>query len=373
MMRKAALERTWAIARKEFLHIVNDPRTLFIVILLPVLQLVMFGYAMNLEIQRVDLAVVDYAHSSLSRELLEHFVGSRFFKPFPYDGPLSGVEDLFRARRAQAVLIIPQDFDRKLLRETSVPVQLLVDASDANAGTLIRNYCEQVFLDFNARRPGNLPVPFEIRSTVLFNPDMKSSFFFVPGIVAMILVMISALLTSVAITREKETGTLEQILVSPIQPRELIIGKVIPYILLALADAAIILLIGYGLFRVPFRGSILLLALLTFLYVLTALSLGLLISTRVKTQQVAMMAAQTATLLPTLMLSGLIFPIASMPKWLQFITYVVPARYYLLIIRGILLKGSTLVQLAVPSLALVLMTLFFLVVAAKRFRLTLEG
>ncbi len=372
-MPRFALGRTWAITRKEFFHIINDPRTLFIVILLPVLQLVMFGYAMNLEIQRVHLAVVDYAHSRESRELLQHFVGSRFFKPFLYEGPLSQVEDLFRARRAQAVLIIPQDFDRRLLRDTSVPVQLLIDASDANAGTLIRNYCEQALLDFNAQRSGKLPVPFEIRSTVLFNPDMKSSFFFVPGIVAMILVMISALLTSVAITREKESGTLEQILVSPIQPREIIIGKVIPYVLLALADAAIILLLGYGLFRVPFRGSLGLLTLLTFLYVLAALSLGLMISTRVKTQQVAMMAAQTATLLPTLMLSGLIFPIASMPKWLQLLTYIVPARYYLLIIRGILLKGSTLQQLVAPSLALVLMTLVFLVVAARRFSLTLEG
>ena len=364
--------RIWAIARKEFLHIIYDYRTLFIVFLMPTVQLIMFGYALNLEIQRVDLGVVDFARSTESRHLVQQFAGSPFFRVVYQDGPLSRVKELFKSRRVRAVLVIPADFDRRLLRQSSVPVQFLIDASDANAGTLIRNYCNQVVLAFNERRGAGVPLPFDLRSTVLFNPDLKSSFFFVPGIVALVLVMISALLTSIAIAREEEMGTMEQILVSPVRPYEIIVGKVLPYIGLACLDAVLILLIGIVLFGVPFRGSPPLLLLLTALYIVTALSLGLLISTVAQSQQVAMMMALTATLLPTIVLSGLVFPIASMPRLLQYITYLVPARYYLLIVRGVMLKSSSLGELLAPTLSLLVMTVLLLVASVRRFSTTLE-
>jgi len=201
---------------------------------------------------------------------------------------------------------------------------------------------------------------------------MKSTYFFVPGLMALLLVMISALLTSITITREKETGTLEQILVSPIQPYEIIIGKVLPYILLAFISASLILIVAVFLFQVPFRGSLLLLVLLTTLYIITGLSLGLMISTISQTQQVAMMIALTATLLPTLLLSGFIFPIPSMPKILQYISYIIPASFYLLIVRGIILKASSFMDLLIPTSILVIMSTILLNVSARKFSITLE-
>jgi ABC-2 type transport system permease protein len=361
-----------AVARKEFLHVVYDPRTLLIVFLMPVIQLLMFGYAMNLEVQHVDMAVLDLARTSESRALVQQFTGSRFFHPFYFDGPASGIEGLFKAEKARLALVIPSDFDRQLHGKAVIPLQFVIDASDANAAAFVKNYCTQVLADYNQSRGVELPVPFEVRSAVLFNPHLKSSHFFVPGLMAMILMMISALLTSVAITREKETGTMEQILVSPIRPQQIVVGKVIPYVTLAFLDALLILLVGLVVFHVPFMGSVALFLLLTILYVFTALSLGLMISTFARSQQVAMMVAQVATILPTMMLSGLIFPIASMPKALQAVTYLVPARYYLLIVRGVMLKGSRASQLVEPTAFLAVVAVVLLTLSVRRFSMNLE-
>ena len=364
--------RILAIARKEFFHIVYDFRTLLIIFIMPVLQLVIFGYALNMEIQRVDMAVLDFSRSTESRRLVEEFSGSRFFRPFHYQGPISGLDDLFKSRTARAAIVIPRDLETRLKTGTSVPVQLLIDASDANAATLVNMYCTQVLLNYNEERGIKTLMPFDSRNAILFNPNLRSSYFFVPGIIAMILVMISCLLTSITITREKETGTMEQILVSPVLPHEIILGKVLPYVALAFADASLVVFVGLVLFRVPFSGSFLLLTALTTLYIITALSLGLTISTRVRTQQVAMMFAQVATILPTIMLSGLIFPIASMPTVLRYITYIIPARYYLLIVRGIFLKGSSLAHLLEPTLFLGIMALVLLITSVRRFSMNLE-
>ncbi len=364
--------RILAISRKEFSHILRDPRTLVIIFVMPVLQLLMFGYALNLEIQRVDLAVIDYDHSPAARHLVEQFQGSRFFHPFFYEGMPGEVDSLFKRAEARVALIIPPDFGKQRLRQARIPVQIIIDAADPNAAVSIENYCNQVILAYNQQYGAVLPEPFEIRPAIWFNPDLKSAYFFVPGILALLLVMISALLTSIAITREKETGTLEQILVSPVRPFEIILGKVLPYIGLAFLDAVLILLVGVFLFEVPFIGSMGLLALLTLLFIITALSLGLMISTIAATQQVAMMMALSATLLPTLLLSGFIFPIPSMPKILQYVSYIVPAKYYLVIVRGIMLKGNVIGQLLPQIGFLMLMSLVLLTVAWRRFRLTLE-
>jgi ABC-2 type transport system permease protein len=361
-----------SIARKEFLHIIRDPRSLAILFLMPILQLVLFGFALKMEIQEIKLGIVDFSRSTQSTNFIESFSGSDFFKPFYYKGAIGNIDELFKNRTAQAVMVIPEDFDRTLRRQSNTPVQFLIDASDANAATMIRSYISQVILNFNEQNNRVLPIPFDFRSTIFYNPDRKSTYFFVPGIIALLLVMISALLTSITIAREKESGTMEQILVSPIRPRQIIIGKVFPYILLAFLMGLVILLIGVFLFHVPFKGNALLLLLLSLLYILTALSLGLLISTVARTQQVAMMIALVATLLPTFLLSGFIFPIASMPKVIQYITYLVPAKYYLFIIRGIILKGSTFFQLLTPSLLLALMSSVLLVIATRKFSINLE-
>ena len=361
--------RIIAIMLKEANHIFRDGRTLSIIFLMPVLQLIIFGYAMNMEIHSIRLSTYDYSDSSISRELIKNFSASPTFKIAPSTVPLTELNNLFYRNKCQAALIIRQDFESNLLQQKKAEVQLIIDAADPNAATMIKAYCLAVI-----NRMNNLETlaPIEVRTNVLFNPDMKSAFFFVPGLIAMILVMISTLLTSIAITREKELGTMEQILVSPIKNYEIIIGKVLPYILLALMDALLILSIGMLLFGIPFRGSFSTFLLFTLLYVLTALSLGLLISTVAQSQQTAMMFAIAITLLPTLMLSGFIFPVASMPRILQYVTYIVPAKFYLQIIRGIMLKGNTLVQLIQPALALCVMTLVMLIAAIKRFSLRLK-
>jgi ABC-2 type transport system permease protein len=361
-----------AIAKKEFLHILHDPRTLTILFIMPILQLVMFGYALKMEIQEVKIGIVDYANTNESRHLIEQFKGSPFFVPFFYEGPLSEVDELFKSRSANLVMIIPEDFDKQLQRNREIPLSFTIDASDANAATAIRNYCNQVIVDFNQTYNRQLPLPFDITSSILYNPDTKSTYFFVPGIIALLLIMISALLTSITITREKETGTMEQILVSPVKSHQIILGKVLPYILLAILIALVILLTGIFLFKVPFRGNALLLFILSTLYIITALSIGLMISTVAKTQQVAMMVAMIITLLPTIMLSGFIFPIASMPKLLQYLSYIIPARYYLHIVRGIILKGSTFLDLSQPTLFLGVISAILLIVSIRKFSSNLE-
>ncbi len=364
--------RIYAIARKEFYHIIHDPRSLIIIFLLPTLQLIMFGYALNLEIQNVDLAVIDYDHSPLSRELIEEFSGSKYFTVHHFQDVPDKIEKYFLSRKMRAALIIPVNFSRKIHSGMNAPVQIIIDAVDPNAAINIKNYSEQIILAFNQHYLRAFQLPIRLESNIWFNPDMKSTHFFIPGLLALLLVMISALLTSITITREKETGTLEQILVSPVSAREIIIGKVIPYIFLAFLVGSLILSIGVFLFQVPFRGSLLLLVLLTTLYIITALSLGLMISTIVPTQQIAMMAALVVTLLPTLILSGFIFPLKSMPYILQMISYIIPAKYYLIIVRGIMLKGNTLHHLYLPVFFLVLMSFILLNVAVHRFRLNLE-
>ena len=362
----------FSIAKKEFYHIIHDPRSLMILFLMPLLQLTMFGYALKMEIEQVKLAIIDYSRSLPSRNLIEYFAGSDFFQPFLYEKELQKVDQLFKNRQAQVVLIIPTDFAEQLQQHTLTPLQVLVDGADPNAATIIRQYMNQIIINFNQDHSPSVSFPFDIESTLLYNPDKKSTYFFVPALIALLLVMISALLTSIAITREKENGTMEQILVSPVRPFQIIVGKVVPYIALAFSIGLVILLTGVFLFKVPFRGSIILLLLLSTLYIITALSLGLMISAVARTQQVAMMVALIATLLPTLLLSGFIFPIASMPRLLQYFTYLVPAKYYLFIVRGIILKGSTLYHLLFPTLFLFLMSGFLLVISIRKFSLTLE-
>ncbi len=358
------------IIRKEFIHIRRDFRTLIIVFAMPVFMLMMYGYAINMEIQNIDLAVIDYSKTPASRNLVRAFAGSKFFTVAYFDGGEAEIETLFLKRLAKMVLIIPHDFAGAVVKPVPMSVQVLIDAGDSNTAQSVANYANAVLQAYNAER--NLGPPFEVRATIQYNPALKSSYFFVPGLVALILMMISALLTSITIAREKETGTMEQILVSPVRPIEIIIGKVVPYIFLAFADGIIILLVARFWFNVPISGNLALILGACLLFVIVALAFGLLISTRARTQQIAMMVALMGTLLPTIMLSGFIFPIAAMPKLLQLVTYAVPARYFLPIIRGVMLKGNTLAHIWPQLAVLAAMGIFFLVVSAKKFKMRLE-
>jgi ABC-2 type transport system permease protein len=362
--------RISSIIRKEFLHIRRDFRTLFIVIAMPVMMLFLYGFAINMETQNVNLSVLDYDQSPDSRDFIRRFANSRYFTVSRFEDVPSRLQARFEKRDADMLMIIPADFSEHLYRQPLTSVQVLIDAADPNKAQAIRNYSNAIFQAFRAGERARLP--FDVVPTVWYNPSLKSAYFFVPGLAVLIVIMISALLTSIAIVREKETGTLEQILVSPIRPIEIIIGKVVPYMLLALLDLTIILVIARLVFKVPFVGSLLTLAFCSVIFVFVGLSLGLLISTNVASQQVAMMAALVATLLPTVMLSGFIFPLTSLPKPLQIVSHIVPARYFLVIIRGIMLKGNTLMQLYPETLTLTIFGVALIVVSVKKFSTRLE-
>jgi len=362
----------FSITKKEFWHIIRDYQTLVIILLMPVLMLLLFGYAVTLEMRQIETIVVDQSHSPQSRAFVDNISSTTFFKITDRDIPEKEFERVLQQRKASCIVVIPPDFARSLESQSETKIQVLVDASDPNAANYIRNYLIQISAKFNFKLNPQLKMPFSVEPRILYNPDLKSYYFFVPGLVAVIILLISALLTSIAIVREKEVGTMEQILVSPVHPLQIVIGKVIPYAVIGLIDSILILIMGRFLFGVPVLGSIWLLLFSLIIYVLSGLSFGLLVSTITKSQQVAMMATLMITLLPTIMLSGFIFPLKSMPILFQYISNIVPATHFLTIIRGILLKGSTLMDVLPEMGALAGITLFLMTLSIRKFNTTLE-
>jgi len=359
------------IARKEFRHILRDPRSLIIAILMPIMMTFLYGYAINLDIKNIKLAILDFDRTSESRELTSGFYNSGYFI-LPSDEPsITDPEKLLRSGAANSVLIIRPGFSEAVRNFADFRLGMLIDGSDANLAAASASYSSIVLKRFMEKRlPYGTIIPgVELAPRILYNSDLKSSHFFVPGLIAVILMMISALLTSITIAREKETGTMEQLLTTPVAPREIIIGKVLPYIALGLIDGFLVLAFAMIVFGVPFAGSPLLMLFFGIIYIFAALSLGILISTLVATQQVAMMLALLVTVLPSVMLSGYIFEIKNMPVAMQYLTYLIPARYFILIIRGIMLKGSDLTVLWASATFLVALTALLLFVASRKFKL----
>jgi ABC-2 type transport system permease protein len=362
------------IAVKEVRHILRDPRSLIVAILMPILMTLLFGYAINLDIKNIHLAVLDFDRTAESRELVSRFYNSGYFLEPKTAPALSDPEKIMKSGDADAVLTIKPGFSKALTTLRNYELGLLLDGADANLAAATASYSSimlQRFLE-DKLAPGSQLPGVIISQQVLYNSDLKSSYFFVPGLIAVLLMMISALLTSITIAREKETGTMEQLLTSPVSPRQIIIGKVLPYIFLALLDGTLVLIFAVLSFGVPFVGSVSLLLFLGLIYILAALSLGILISTLLATQQQAMMAALLVTVLPSVMLSGYIFEIKNMPQLLQYLSYLIPARYFILIIRGIMLKGSDVAVLWGEALLLVVITVMVLAVAIRKFQLRIE-
>ena len=362
--------RLRAVFHKELLHIARDPRSLFIIFCLPVLMMFIFGYAIDLNLKEVQIAVCDLDRSKESREVLERLKGSGYFVVMrQFDNP-SETEEVLQSGLAQTVIIFPRDFSRIIGQGQIAKVGIIIDGSNSNTASLIQGHVENFFSSYKVG--AGLASGIRIKPLVLYNPEMKSSNFIVPGLAALIMMMLGALLTSVAIAREKEAGTLEQMLVSPIRSSEVVLGKVTPYLLLAGLIAGMVIAVGHFLFSVPIRGTLFDLGATSLIYLLSALSLGLLISAVVKTQRVAMMLSLFATVLPTVMLSGFIFPIESMPEALRVLSMLLPATHYLVIIRGIMLKGNTIAQLASECIALAVIAVVLLLFAMKKFSLKLE-
>lgn len=337
------MNRIFAIARKEVFHILRDPRSLAVAVLMPLMMLVLFGYALDMDLEKLRVAVLDEDHTVSSRAFVREMTGSDFIVEAGRLGNRGEVEPGFRQGLFHAALVIPSGYGEALVRGETARVQVLVDGADATTAESVDNYLNQIVARVNDNLRGQtLAAPMLLpRIRFVFNPELESAAFIVPGLVALIMMMICALLTSIAITREKETGTMEQMLTTPVTATQVVVGKVIPYTLIAIIDAALVLALGVLIFHVPMHGSWLVLAGYSLLFLLVALALGLMINTITDSQQVAMIMSLMITFLPTIILSGFVFPIESMPRVLQWITYIIPARYYMTVIRGVMLAGES--------------------------------
>lgn len=344
------LLRTWAIARKESLQIVRDPRTLAVVLALPLVMLLLYGYAIRTDVKHLPTAVVDQDRTAASRDFLRSFESNEYFDLVRDLESSSQVDRLLDSGQVTVGVVIPRGFARDLLEGRKAQVQVLLDGSDPAKASIAQGYVTALALSYSrkvqvaaARRRGwpeaLVAAPVAMEPRVWYNPDLRSTDFIIPGLIAVILMMLSALLTSMTVVRERERGTIEQLVVSPVQPVELMLGKLAPYVLVAFVDVILVLVAGQLLFHVPLRGSAALLLGLSTVYLLAALGLGLLISTVAPSQQTAMVMAMMGTQLPAVLLSGFVFPIMNMPKAIQVITVMIPARYFLVIIRSIFLKG----------------------------------
>ncbi len=376
-LRGINLRRLGAVARKEFIHVLRDPRALGIAIVLPMIMLMIFGYALTLDLDRVPLAVWDQSRTPQSRELVSRFEGSRYFSVVARPGSYPEVAASIQDGRTLMALVIPVEFGRRVASGRKTEVQVLADGSDANTTTLALSYAEaivwaysqEVLVEKLRHLTGRAPtLPLELRSRAWFNTDMESRIFIVPGLIAVIMMLITALLTSLTVAREWETGTMEQLISTPLRGSELILGKLAPYFAIGMVDMLLSVLAGRFLFDVPIRGSLVLLFVISAIYLVGALSLGIFISTKAKTQLLASQAAFVATFLPAFLLSGFMFDIGNMPRALQLVTYLIPARYFVTFLRGLYLKGTGLAQLWPECLLMVAFGALMLLLTIRSFK-----
>jgi ABC-2 type transport system permease protein len=371
------LQRVRAMTRKEFLHVLRDPRSLGIAIAIPMLMLVLYGYALTLDVDNVPLVVWDQSGTSASRDFISRFSGSRYFAIQRYVNNYPDLERAIDTREALGGLVIPRDFADRTEAGRDVSVQFIVDGSDSGTATLALGYAEAVTLTWSQdaslhalRRMGgrSLEQPLDFRPRVWFNADLESRNFIIPGLIAVIMMIIAALLTSLTVAREWERGTMEQLISTPVRGPELILGKLIPYFIIGLVDMTIAVVMGEFLFGVPLRGNVALLFGVSSIFLAGTLTLGLLISIVARNQLVANQVAMVATFLPAFLMSGFVFSIANMPQALQLVTYLVPARYFVTIIKAIYLKGVGLEILGGDVLLLVVFAVVVLALSNLLFR-----
>jgi ABC-2 type transport system permease protein len=347
------VRKALAVCRKELRQIRRDRRTLLILIFVPAFFLLLYGYALNWDIRHITLAVQDRDGTPESRALVSAFINSGYFDRVSDARSPAEIDRLLDLNEARAVLVIPEGFSRDLVRTTTPQVQVLINGENANTATTVMGYAANIVRTAGASLvPAAIPpAPLvSVEPRIWYNPELRSTLFLVPGLIAYILMITAVISTAISIVREKEVGTMEQVRMAPIETISFVVGKTIPYFLISLASAALIVLAAMALFHLPMRGNWFSLLIALSLFIAGALGTGLVISTVADTQQVAFQAAMLSSFLPTLMLSGFIFPISSMPPFLQIVTYAVPARYFLVALRGIVLKGTS-IWLLVPQMA----------------------
>jgi ABC-2 type transport system permease protein len=363
------MRKALAVCRKELRQIRRDRRTLLILVFVPAFFLLLYGYALNWDIRHITLAVQDRDGTTESRALVSAFVNSGYFDRVADAHSPAQIDRLLELNEARAVLVIPEGFARDVARGSEPRVQVLINGENANTATTVIGYATSIIRSAGATlAPGAVVAAplVSVEPRIWYNPELRSTLFLVPGLIAYILMITAVISTAISIVREKEVGTMEQVRMAPIDTFSFVVGKTIPYFLISLASAALIVLAAMVLFQLPMRGNWLSLLIALSLFIAGALGTGLVISTIADTQQVAFQAAMLSSFLPTLMLSGFIFPISSMPPFLQLVTYAVPARYFLVALRGIVLKGTSLWLLLPQMGALIVYALLMLSLASLR-------
>lgn len=360
--------------RKEWWHILRDKRTLVILFGLPVILILIFGFALSNEVKNSKIAIQDLSNDHYTQQLIQRIEASEYFQIVEFIPPGGQVEDVFKKGDIRAVVIFPPSFESQLSAFNEASIQLISDASDPNIGTTMFGYISSILNQFQNEilSHHSLPYSIEVEVRMLYNPQLVSTYSFVPGVMAMVLLLICSLMTSVAIVREKELGTLEVLLVSPVKPIWLILSKTVPYLLISFLSICTILVLSFTVLHVPLKGNLVLLLLESLLFIITSLALGMLVSSIAETQTNAMFGTLVALFLPTLMFSGFMFPIDNMPLILQFISNFIPSKWFFYIVKSIMIKGLGFTAVWKETMILFGMTVFLLWISIKKFKLRLN-
>ncbi len=356
--------------RKEFYHVFRDPKTLLLLFGMPIAQIILFGFALTNEIKDSRIVICDYANDAASHRIIDKLAASDNFKIDKILMSQGQVEDAFRSGKVKLAIVFPVHFNDDLTHVNKAQVQIIADASDPNTASTLTNYATNIIMGYQAELMNGKQPPMQINTDVrmIYNPELKGVYNFVPGVMALVLLLVSVLMTSVSIVKEKESGTMEVLLVSPFSAIMVVISKAVPYFVLSLVNLTIILLMSTTLAGLPINGSIFLLYVESSVFILCALALGLLISNITDTQQTAMLVSLMGMLLPTMMLTGFMFPLENMPRPLQVIANIIPSKWYYIIIKSIMIKGLGLAAIWKETLILLGMTVFLLLLSIKKFK-----
>lgn len=367
------MKQFFAFVKKEFFHIWRDKRTMFILLGMPVVQIVIFGFALTNEVKNSNIAILDNSKDAATASLSAEFDASRYFALEKNLVTYKQVEEEFKRGKIKLAIVFPQHFDEDLRHFNKAQVQIIADASDPNTANQLTNYATSVINDYQNRITNDRKLPYTISTEMrmLYNPQLKGAFNFVPGVMAMVLLLVCTMMTAITIVKEKEMGTMEIMLVSPMRPQLVVLAKAVPYLLLSIINITSILLLSRFVLEVPINGSLVLLVVESILFTLVSLSLGLLISSGAESQQTAMFISLIGMFMPTVMLSGFMFPVENMPMPLRILSNIVPAKWYYTIVKSVMIKGVGLHVIWKETLILAGMMLFFLTLAIKRFKIRL--
>jgi ABC-2 type transport system permease protein len=359
-----------AFVRKEFFHVLRDRRTLLILFGMPIAQILIFGFALTNEVKDSEILVVDYAKDDASQRIITEIAASRYFNIRNAALTHKEILSTFQKGKIKAVVVFPSNFNRDLLHNNQAQIQIITDATDINTANMITNYLTAIIKDYQTKINENLSIPYQItaETRMLYNPQLKGAHGFVPGVMALVLMLVSVMMTAISIVREKETGTMEILLVSPFKPVLVIFAKAFPYLILSLINVSAILFLSVFALELPVKGSLLLLFAESTLFIITCLALGIFISIKTDSQQIAMLICLMGMLLPTMMFSGFLFPIENMPVPLQVISNIIPSKWFYIIVKSIMIKGLGISALWKETLILAGMTLFLLTISLTIFK-----